>query len=129
MVEQRRGWGTAPAGVAIAAMIGLVKAVLEGVLGILGLAVADEVGDGFAGILLAYAVVFAAASFLLLRGSRIGLIVTALLSAAGLIGAVVYMFAGPASAIVSCVVVAGFNALVLVLLFRIPSSREYFRRG
>jgi hypothetical protein len=120
--------GGAPAVVAIAAMIGFAKAVFEAIFGLLGIAVANGMDDSFGGGLLAFGVVYAIASLLLLRGSRAGYYVTVVLSALGLVVAVLYLFRSE-SAIFGATLVVGFlNALVLYLLLSTKSGRTYFVR-
>jgi hypothetical protein len=66
------------------------------------------------------------ASLLLLRGSRAGYYITVVLSALGLIVAVIYLFRSD-SAVFGATLVAGvLNALVLYLLLWRKSAREYF---
>jgi hypothetical protein len=128
MSEKSSGWDSAPAPVAIAAVVGFGKAGVEGLLGLIAVITADEVGDGFGGLIIAYAVVFALASLLLLRGSRLALYTTVVLTVAGGVGALIYLFTGPAPARDSCLVALAINVLVLLLLIKPASSREYFTR-
>src|SRR5215213_4257880 len=88
----REDEGGAPALVGIAAIIGFAKAILEGGFGLIALAASDVIDSSFAGVAVVYAIVFAIASYLLLRGNRIGLWTTVALSVLGLAGAVIYLF-------------------------------------
>src|SRR5215203_5866278 len=81
-----------PGPVAFAGMIGIAKAIFEAGFGLLGLAVANSMDDSFGGALLAFGIVYAIASWLLLRGRRLGYYVTIALSTLGLVVAVVYAF-------------------------------------
>ena len=121
--------GGAPAVVGIAALIGFAKALLEGTFGVIAAFAAESIRDSFGAVALTYAIVFALASWLLLRGNRIGLYVTVVLSALGLAGAVVYLFYAGGSAFLTSLVAGGLNALVLYLLLGTRSGREYFRRA
>lgn len=117
-----------PGPVAIAGMIGIAKAIFEGGFGLLGLAVADSVDDSFGGGLLAFGIVFAIASLLLLRGNRGGYYLTVALSVIGLVIGVVYLFQAESASFGAAIVIAFFNALVLYLLLGRKSSRDFFAR-
>jgi hypothetical protein len=117
-----------PFPVALAGMIGLAKAALEVLFGVLGLAIANSVDDSFGGGVLAFGIVYAIASILLLRGSRFGYVVTVALAVLGLVVALVYMFGSEGTVTGGAIVIALFNALVLFLLLR-KSAREFFRFG
>src|SRR5262245_33106934 len=82
----------APAAVGIAAIIGCSKAIFEIGFGVLGIAVAKGMDDSFGGGILAFGIVYAIASLLLLRGSRVGYYVTVVLSALGFVVAIIYLF-------------------------------------
>jgi hypothetical protein len=118
-----------PFPVALAGMIGLAKAAMEVFLGVLGLAIADSVDDSFGTGVLVFGIVYAVASILLLRGSRIGYYLTVVLAVLGLVVAVVYMFGSEGSVTGGAIVVALFNALVLYLLLGRKSVRDFFGLG
>ena len=118
-----------PFPVALAAMIGIGKALFEGFYGILGIAVASSVDDSFGVGALVFGIVFLIASILLLRGSRLGYYATVVLSVIGLIGAVVYMFSSSGTVLGGALLIALTNALVLWLLVGRDSSREFFGLG
>lgn len=117
-----------PFPVALAGMIGLAKAALEVLFGVLGLAIANSVDDSFGGGVLAFGIVYAIASILLLRGSRFGYFLTVALAVLGLVVALVYMFGSEGTVTGGAIVIALFNALVLFLLLR-KSARAFFRFG
>ena len=117
-----------PGPVAIAGLIGIAKAIFEGGFGLLALAVAKSLDDSFGGGLLAFGILFAIASLLLLRGNRIGYYLTVGLSAIGLVIGVVYLFQADSTTIGVALVIAFFNALVLYLLLGRQSAREFFAR-
>ena len=119
----------APAVVAIAAIIGFAKALMEGIFGVIASFAAESIRDSFGAVALTYAIIFAIASLLLLRGSRIGLYVTVFLSALGLAGAIIYLFYAGGAAFLTSLVAGGLNALVLYLLLGTRSGREYFKRA
>ena len=121
--------GGAPALVGIAALIGFAKAILEGGFGIIALAASDVIDSAFAEVAIVYAVIFAIASYLLLKGNRIGLWATVALSALGLAGAIIYLFYAGGAAFLTALVAGGLNALVLFLLLGTQSGREYFGRA
>ena len=81
-----------PFPVALAGMIGIAKAIFEAGFGLLGVAVANSMDDSFAGAVLAFGIVYAIASWLLLRGSRLGYYLMIALSTLGLVVVVVYAF-------------------------------------
>jgi hypothetical protein len=118
-----------PFPVALAGMIGLAKAALEVLFGVLGLAIANSVDDSFGGGVLAFGIVYAIASILLLRGSRLGYFLSVALALLGLIVALVYMFDSTGSVIGAMLVIAFFNALVLYLLLGTRSARAFFGLG
>ena len=112
--------GGAPGVVGIAAMIGLGKAAFEILFGILGIAVSKSIGA------LIFGLAFLAASWLLLKGNRIGYLATVALSALGLVAAVIYLFRSSDAVFGAVLLVGGLNALVLYLLLGTRSAREYF---
>ena len=118
-----------PFPVSLAGMIGLGKALFEGLFGVLGLAVANSVDDTFGGGVLAFGILYAIASIMLLRGSRFGYYLTLALSALGLAVAVVYMFGSGGVTFAGTFLVAFFNALVLYLLLARKSARDFFGFG
>jgi hypothetical protein len=97
--------------------------------GVLGLLIADSVDDSFGGGVLVFGIVYAIASILLLRGSRLGYFVTIALATLGLVVAVAYTFRSEAGVVGATLVVAFFNALVLYLLLGTKSGRAFFRLG
>ncbi len=117
----------APASVTIAAMVGFAKAIFEIGFGLLGIAIANSLDDSFGGAILAFGIVFAIASLLLLRGSRVGYYLTLALSALGLAVAVLYVPESESATQGATIVAAFFNALVLYLLLGRKSAREYFK--
>jgi hypothetical protein len=118
-----------PFPVALAGMIGLAKAALEVLFGVLGLLIANSVDDSFGGGVLVFGIVYAIASIMLLRGSRLGYYLTVVLAVLGLVVAVVYMFSSEGSVTGGAIVVALFNALVLYLLIGRKSVRDFFGLG
>jgi hypothetical protein len=118
--------GGPPAVVGIAAIIGFGKAAFEGLFGLIAVFGSESVDDSWGGVVVAFAVVFALASWLLLRGNRVGYWVTVVLSALGLLGAVVYLFQATDVEFGAALVAGGLNALVLYLLLGTKSARAYF---
>ena len=118
-----------PGPVAFAGMIGIAKAIFEAGFGLLGLAVANSMDDAFGGGMLVFGIVFAIASWLLLKGNRTGYYLTIALSALGLIVAVVYAFGSEGGVLGGTIVVVALNALVLYLLLGRQSTREFFNRA
>jgi uncharacterized membrane protein (UPF0136 family) len=118
-----------PGPVAIAGMIGIAKAIFEIFFGLIGVAAAKSMDDSFGGVVLAFGIVYAIVSWLLLRGNRLGYYVTIALSTLALVVVVVYAFRAE-SGILGATIVAGvLNALVLYLLLGRESTREFFRRA
>ena len=118
-----------PGPVAFAGMIGIAKAIFEAGFGLLGLAVANSMDDSFGGAMLVFGIVFAIASWLLLKGNRTGYYLTIALSALGLVVAVVYAFGSAGGILGGTLVVIALNALVLYLLLGRQSTREFFNRA
>ena len=118
-----------PGPVALAGMIGIAKAIFEGFFGLLGLLIANSVGDSFGWGVLVFGILYALASILLLRGSRLGYYLTIALSALALVVAVVYMSRSEGGVLAGALVSALFNALVLYLLLGRKSARDFFGLG
>jgi uncharacterized membrane protein (UPF0136 family) len=118
----------APAVVGIAAMIGVAKAAFEGLFGIIGVAAADSIHDGFGLGAIVFAVLYVLSAWLMLRGNKVGLYITVALSALGLIAAIVYLFRAEDAVFGAVLVIAGLNALVLYLLLGTKSARAWFAR-
>jgi hypothetical protein len=66
------------------------------------------------------------ASYIAWRGSRAGRALIGLLAAVGTIAGVIYVFAGPTSAIIPSLVVAALGAGTVALLFLPDSSRRFY---
>ena len=115
-----------PASVFIASLFGFAKAAFLGFMGIIGIVAWDSVTDPWGYGALALAILFALASYLLLRGKPFARLVLAALAVAGGVLALIYVFVGPTSAILPSLVTAAFDALVLWLLYGPRSSKEYF---
>ena len=117
-----------PAAVGVAAMIGFAKAIFEILMGVLGIAIAKSVDDSFGGGVLAFGIIYAIASLLLLRGNRLGYYATVALSVLGIVVAIIYLFNSEDWTFGATLVVVLWNALVLYLLLGRSSAREYFTR-
>jgi|SRR5262245_8600555 len=118
-----------PGTVGIAGIIGIGKAIFETGFGLLGVAVTDSMDDSFAGVVLAFGIVYAIASWLLLRGSRVGYYLTIALSTLALAVVVIYAFRAESGVLGATLVAGGLNALVLYLLLGTKSAREFFNRA
>jgi hypothetical protein len=118
-----------PFPVALAGMIGLAKALFEGFYGVLGIAIASSVDDSFGTGVLVFGIVYAIASIMLLRGSRFAYYLTIVLSALGLVVAVVYMFSSGGTVFGGTLLIALTNALVLYLLLGRKGARDFFGVG
>jgi uncharacterized membrane protein (UPF0136 family) len=118
-----------PGPVAFAGLIGIAKAIFEAGFGLLGVAVANSMDDSFAGGVLAFGILYAIASWLLLRGNRVGYYLTIALSTLGLVVGIIYAFRAESSVLGTTLVVVGLNALVLYLLLGRQSVREFFSRA
>jgi hypothetical protein len=123
VAQERKGWGTAPFVVVIAAIVGFCKALFEILIGVIGF-FADEMSNQFGGGILVFGLLFLAATLLLLRGNPLGYWFTVLLSALGAAVALVYAFSGPNEFLVPGLVSAATNLAVIWLLFR-PAARAY----
>jgi hypothetical protein len=120
---ERKGFGTAPFVVVLAAIVGFSKALFEILIGVIGF-FADEMSNQFGGGIFVFGLVFLAATLLLLRGNALGYWVTVILSALGAAVALVYAFSGPNDFLVPGLVSAATNLVVIWLLFR-PAARHY----
>jgi hypothetical protein len=120
--------GKAPAVVGIAALIGFAKAAFEGLFGIVGIAASHSIGDSFGGAALAFGILFFLASWLLLKGNKVGYWASVILSAIGLTVAIVYMFNSSDATFMAILLIGGLNALVLYLLLGTRSARTFFGR-
>jgi hypothetical protein len=96
---------------------------------VLGLAVANSVDDSFGTGVLVFGIVYAIASIMLLRGSRLGYYLSVALASLGLVVAVAYLFRSEAGVVGATLIVAFFNALVLYLLLGTKSARGFFGLG
>ena len=115
-----------PAPVFIASLFGFAKAAFLGFMGVIGILTWDDVTEPWGYGSLALAILFAGASYLLLKGKPFARLVLAALAVAGGVLALIYVFVGPTSAILPSLVTAAFDALVLWLLYGPRSSKEYF---
>ena len=123
MEETRR---EVPFVVFIAAMFGFAKAAFLGFMGLIGVLSWDEVSDPWGIGALVLAAAFALASFALLRGSRLARVVLAGFAVISALLALLYVFIGPASAIIPSLVTAALAVLVIWLLYGPRAAKEYF---
>ena len=123
---RQRDEGGPPAAVGIAAIVGLGKAAFEGLFGIIALAAADSISDGFGLGATLFAVAYALSAWQLWRGNRGGLYATVALSTLGLVVAVVYWFQATNAALGAAIALAALNAFVLWLLLGTSGGRGYF---
>jgi hypothetical protein len=126
---RQREEGGPPAVVGIAAIVGFGKAVFEGLFGIIAVAAADSISDGFGLGATLFAIAYAVSSLFLWRGNRAALYATVALSVFGLVVAVVYWFQATDAALGAAIALGGLNALVLYLLLGTSSGREYFAKS
>ncbi len=115
-----------PAPVFIAALVGFAKAAFVGFMGIIGILTWDDVSDPWGYGSLALAILFAIASYLLLKGRPFARLVLAALAVAGGALALIYVFVGPTSAILPSLVTAAMAAAVVWLLYGPRASQAYF---
>ena len=118
-----------PGPVAIAGMIGIAKAIFEIFFGLIGVAAAKSMDDSFGGAVLAFGIVYAIVSWLLLRGNRLGYYLTIALSTLALVVVVVYAFRAESGLLGATIVAGVLNALGLYLLLGRESTREFFNRA
>ena len=123
MEETRR---EVPFVVYVAAMFGFAKAAFLGLMGIIGVLSWDEVSDPWGIGALVLAAAFALASFALLRGSRLARVVLAGFAVISALLALLYVFIGPASAIIPSLVTAALAVLVIWLLYGPRAAKQYF---
>jgi hypothetical protein len=115
-----------PASVFVASLFGFAKAAFLGFMGIIGIIAWDSVTDPWGYGALAIAILFLLASYALLRGKPFARMVLGALAVIGGVGALIYVFVGPTSAIVPSLVTAALDAVVLWLLYGTRSAKEYF---
>jgi hypothetical protein len=115
-----------PAPVFIAALVGFAKAAFLGFMGLIGVLAWDSVTNPWGFGALALALLFAVASYLLLKGRPFARLVLAALAVAGGCLALIYVFVGPTSAILPSLFTAAMAAAVIWLLYGPRSSQEYF---
>jgi hypothetical protein len=110
----------------LAAFFGFAKAAFLGIMGVIGIAAWDDVTDPWGYGSLALAVLFAVASYMLVRGKPFARTVLAALAVIGGAGALVYAFVGPRSTLLASLATMLFAILLIWLLYGPRSSREYF---
>jgi hypothetical protein len=110
----------------LASIFGFAKAGFLALMGVIGLFAWEGVTDPWGIGALVLAALFAIASYMLLRGSRVARIVLAALAVIGGVTAIVYAFVGPTSAILPSITTAVLAAIVIWLLYGLRSSKEYF---
>ena len=115
-----------PASVFVASLFGFAKAAFLGFMGIIGIIAWDSVSDPWGYGALAIAILFLLASYALLRGKPFARMVLGALAVIGGVGALIYVFVGPTSAIGPSLVTAALDALLLWLLYGTRSAKEYF---
>ena len=116
-----------PFPVALAAIVALCTGGFLIMMGIIGVASADQVGNPFGTGVLILGILFCGAALLLFRGSRLGRAAIGVLCAVGVVGGVIYMFRGPTYAIVPSLVTAGVAAGTIALLYLPEGSKNFFR--
>lgn len=110
----------------LAAIFGFAKAGFLALMGVIGVFAWNSVTDPWGIGALVLAALFGLASYLLLRGSRVARLVIAGLAVVGGALALVYVFVGPASAILPSLTTVALAVLLLWLLFGPRSAQEYF---
>ena len=115
-----------PFSVWLAAIFGFAKAGFLALVGVIGVFAWESVSDPWGIGALVMAALLGIASYMLLRGNRVARIVLAALAVIGGVTAIVYVFVGPASAILPSIVTALLAAIVIWLLYGPRSSKEYF---
>ena len=112
--------------VMLASLFGFAKAAFLGFMGIIGLVSWDDVTEPWGIGALVLAALFAIASYLLLRGSRVARMVLGALAVAGGVIALIYVFVGPTSAILPSLFTAALAAVLIWLLYGPRAAQEYF---
>jgi hypothetical protein len=126
-VEARAAEDGTPFPVALAGIVGLCTGAFLIVMGIIGVAAADSVGNPFGTGVLIFGIVFCLASLLIFRGNRWGRDALGALCLVGVIGGLIYTFSGPTAAIVPSLITAGVAAGAIALLYVPEGSKAYFR--
>ena len=114
----------APVFIALLGSFGLAAMLIGG--GILGLLTWASLGEPAGGVALVLGVLVLGASFAAWRGSRTGRGFLGLLAAAGAVAGVAYVFAGPSSAFIPSLVVAGLGAGTVALLYVPEASKRFY---
>ena len=110
----------------LAAIFGFAKAGFLALMGVIGLFAWEGVTDPWGIGSLIMAALFGIASYMLMRGNRVARIVLAALAVIGGVTAIIFVFVGPASAILPSITTAALAAIVIWLLYGLRSSKEYF---
>jgi hypothetical protein len=115
-----------PAPVLIALLASYALGAMLIVFGLIGFLVWADVGEptGVTATILGLLVLWP--TYVAWRGSRIGRAAVGLLAAIGAVAGVVYMFAGPTSAVIPSLVVALLGAGTLALLYVPDASKRFY---
>ena len=116
-----------PFPVALAAIVGLCTGGFLIVMGVIGVASADQIGNPFGTGVLIFGIVFCLASLLIFRGKRLGRDALGVLCAVGVVGGLIYTFRGPTYAIVPSLITAAVAAGTIALLYVPEGSKTFFR--
>lgn len=96
------------------------------IMGLLGFFIWDALDDAVGVGATILGILVLAATYLAWRGSRAGRAFVGLLGAIGAVAGVVYLFTGPASAIIGSLIVAALGAGTVALLFLPEASKRFY---
>ena len=117
----------APVQIAVWAAYALALALL--IFGFIGFLISNAIGDSVGGGAFVLGLIVAGAAYAASRGSGIGRAVIGLGAAATAVVGVIYMFAGPGSAVIPSLVIAALAAGTFALLYLSDSARRFYSRG
>jgi hypothetical protein len=115
-----------PFPVFLAAVVGYIVAASLVVFGLIGVAAADQVSDPFGVGLIVLGLVVLAATIMLGRGSRLGRVVLAALSALTLVVSFVYAIVGPSYSTGPGFATALVTLGTIALLYWPQSAKDFF---
>jgi hypothetical protein len=121
--------GAVPAPVQIAVWAAYALAIALLVFGFVGFLISKAIGDSVGGGAFLLGLIVGGAAYILSKGSPFGRALIGLGSLATAVAAVIYMFAGPGSAVIPCLVIAALAAGTFALLYLTgPAKRFYSSR-
>jgi hypothetical protein len=114
----------APVQFAVYAAYGLALGLLF--FGVVGFVISEAIGDSVGGGAFVLGLIVGGAAYATSRGSKVGRAFIGLGSAATAVVGVIYMFAGPGSAVIPCLVLAALAAGTFALLYMTDAAKRFY---